>query len=91
MKSDGGTADPIGEGRQAPDGDLPPDSGEAVVPETTSDASEEPALHTPRLYRLRPAGLRPVRRRLRRHGLRNDCPPDQRRPPRSPFPRTRLR
>jgi hypothetical protein len=91
-KSDRGPADPKADGKQRADGDPAGDAEiEAVAPETTPDSADTAAVPAPRLYRLRPVGLRPVRRRLRRHGLRNDCPPDQRRWPRSSSSRPRLR
>lgn len=65
-----------------PDLNTPPEGAEPGI---------DGAKSTPSPYQLRPQGLRPVRRQLRRHGLRNDCPPDRRRPPRSPSSRTRLR
>lgn len=68
-----------------PDLTIPPDPPEAAEP------GAEGRGPVPSPYRLRPQGLRPVRRQLRRHGLRNDCPPDRRHPPRSPSSRTRLR
>jgi hypothetical protein len=86
-KSDLGPTDPKAESSQPSEADLASEAGAA---ETLPESSDEAANSAPRLYQLRPAGLRPVRRRLRRHGLRNDCPPDQRRWPRS-SPRTRLR
>jgi len=91
-KSDRGPADPKADGEQHSDADLPTNAElEAIAAEPAADPIDQGAKGAPRLYQLRPAGLRPVRRRLRRHGLRNDCPPDQRRWPRSSSPRTRLR
>jgi hypothetical protein len=103
-KSDRGPADPKADGKQLSGAEIPSEKLsevpsdaelEAIASETGAEADDDaagPAAQpAPRLYQLRPAGLRPVRRRLRRHGLRNDCPPDQRRWPRSSSPRTRLR
>jgi hypothetical protein len=64
---------------------------ELITPPDNAEPGAEGIKSTPSAYQLRPQGLRPVRRQLRRHGLRNDCPPDRRRPPRSPSSRTRLR
>jgi hypothetical protein len=90
-KSEVGPTDPKADGSQPSEADLASEPApEAGAAETLPEPSDEAANAAPRLYQLRPAGLRPVRRRLRRHGLRNDCPPDQRRWPR-PSPRTRLR
>ena len=70
---------------------LPDDLEPDVTTPPDAEPGSEGAKSTPSPYQLRPQGLRPVRRPLRRHGLRNDCPPDRRRPPRSPSSHTRLR
>ncbi|HXA41784.1 MAG TPA: hypothetical protein VNV65_02610 [Candidatus Solibacter sp.] len=92
--NDRGASDPKGDGRQPSDAAASPEPVSPESPETpeeSPDAQSAGDQSAPRLYRLRPPGLRPVRRTLHRHGLRNDCPPDRRIRPRSPFSRNRLR
>ena len=89
--SDRGATDAAAGSQQSPAADpAAADATEAVPgPEAEPDVDEVEA--APRLYQLRRQGLRPVRRHLRRHGLRNDCPPDLRHHLRSPSSRTRVR
>ena len=68
-----------------------------VVPVPGEDAVEVPETgldpRKPGLYQLRPKGLRPPPRAVRRVAgrLRNDCPPDRRRPGARLSPKPRLR
>ena len=88
---DRAASDPTAAGRQPFDAGQVPEQAHTATPEMVPDPATGGVEATPRLYRLRPPGLRPVRRPLRRHGLRNDCPPDRRQQPRSPSSRNHLR
>ena len=78
----------------APSGDLAP--GETPPPPDDIEVPPAPAEApgpSPRLYQLRPPGLRP-RRHFRPRtgsGLRNDCPPDGRKHSKPGQPPSRLR
>lgn len=67
---------------------------EGSAPESEpEDASVPAADRKPGLYVLRPQGLRPAPRSARRRlgRLRNDCPPDRRRPSNRPALKPRIR
>ncbi|HEV3231209.1 MAG TPA: hypothetical protein VG245_03020 [Candidatus Dormibacteraeota bacterium] len=73
-------------------GDPPPDPDAAAPAADAPEAAAE-LVPVPRLYRLRPPGLRPAPRPARGHRagkLRSDCPPDARRETQAD-PRARLR
>lgn len=92
--SDRGASDPKADGRQPSDAAPAPEPASVEHSENRDEAPDAASVGDetePRLYQLRPPGLRPVRRARVRHGLRNDCPPDRRNRPRSPFSRNRLR
>jgi hypothetical protein len=78
-------------------GASPPPPAPDVLPAPEAEATEAPppALdpRKPGLYQLRPQGLRPPPRSVRKPlgRLRNDCPPDRRRPAARPSPKPRLR
>ena len=78
------------------------DPGPAELPETEPVASPAEGIDPPApeleagkpgLYVLRPRGIRPAPRAARRRlsRLRNDCPPDQRRPSNRPALKPRIR
>ncbi|HEV1998218.1 MAG TPA: hypothetical protein VGR61_08835 [Candidatus Dormibacteraeota bacterium] len=83
---DRGPADPAVTEPAAPGTDSP---DEVELDPTTPDLEAR----KPALYVLRPQGLRPAPRTARRRlgRLRNDCPPDRRRPSNRPALKPRIR